>query len=73
MTYYTYLSSPIGQLLLTTDGSSITRLFMEDHEGGPTAVAGFADGPTGKFGSLPLKDWQAGDDLPILQTAMAQI
>jgi len=45
MTYYSIFDSPIGKLLLTSDGENITRLFMNDHEGGPTANADFsADG-----------------------------
>jgi methylated-DNA-[protein]-cysteine S-methyltransferase len=35
MTYYTYLDSPIGRLLLTSDGTSLTGLYMEPHRHGP--------------------------------------
>jgi methylated-DNA-[protein]-cysteine S-methyltransferase len=75
MTYYTIFDSPIGPLLLTSDGTSITRLFMNDHEGGPTATAGFAEetNARAKFGSLPLRDWESGDHLPIIQKAKKQV
>jgi methylated-DNA-[protein]-cysteine S-methyltransferase len=74
-TYYTIFNSPIGQLLLTSDGTHITRLFMNDHEGGPTATANFAEDTKAiaKFGGLPLKDWEMGDDLPIIQKAKKQV
>ena len=75
MTYYTIFESPIGKLLLTSDGTHITRLFMNDHEGGPTATAGFAEekDARAKFGSLPLLEWEAGEHLPVIQKAKAQI
>jgi methylated-DNA-[protein]-cysteine S-methyltransferase len=34
--YYRYLDSAIGKLLLTSDGSALTGLYMEDHKYGPT-------------------------------------
>ncbi len=34
-TYYTYLDSPIQPLLLTSDGTGLTGLFMVDHKHGP--------------------------------------
>lgn len=30
MTYYTHIESPIGPLLLTSDGTSVTRLYMNE-------------------------------------------
>lgn len=32
ITYYTYYEAPIGKLLLTSDGTSLTRLYMRDVE-----------------------------------------
>ncbi|MEA2551949.1 MAG: methylated-DNA-[protein]-cysteine S-methyltransferase [Fimbriimonadaceae bacterium] len=74
MTYFTIFDSPIGQLLLTSDGASITRLFMEDYEGGPTASSDFL-GTNGhaRFGSLPHADWQDGAALPMIRKAKDQI
>ena len=34
MTYYNLIESPIGQLLVTSDGQSLTGLYMENHNGG---------------------------------------
>jgi methylated-DNA-[protein]-cysteine S-methyltransferase len=75
ITYYSIFDSPIGPLLLTSDGTNITRLFMNDHDGGPTANADFAESKNNraKFGSLPLRDWQQDDNLQIIQTARKQI
>src|SRR4029079_1257543 len=74
-TYYSIFESPIGPLLLTSDGTNITRLYMNDHEGGPTANADFAESKNhhAKFGSLPLREWQKGDDQPIIRKARKQI
>lgn len=41
MIYYTYLESPIGRLLLTSDGTSLTGLYMEPHRHGPTSTEGW--------------------------------
>ncbi len=75
MTYYSIFDSPIGKLLVTSDGTHITRLFMNDHEGGATANAHFSrvGKDVAKFGSLPLGDWQLGDDLPVIKRAKKQI
>ena len=35
MTYYTTMDSPVGPLLLTADGESVTGVYMTDHEHGP--------------------------------------
>jgi methylated-DNA-[protein]-cysteine S-methyltransferase len=34
MTYYDLIESPIGQLLLTSDGNNLTGIYMENHKGG---------------------------------------
>ena len=34
-TYYTYFDSPLQPLLLTSDGTALTGLFMVDHKHGP--------------------------------------
>ncbi len=34
-TYYTYLETPIETLLLTSDGTSLTGLYMDAHKHGP--------------------------------------
>ena len=34
-TYYTHTDSPLGPLLLTSDGMALTGLFMTDHAHGP--------------------------------------
>jgi len=36
MVYYELIPSPIGQLLLTSDGESLTGLYLENHKGGPS-------------------------------------
>jgi methylated-DNA-[protein]-cysteine S-methyltransferase len=41
MTYFTYLDSPIGRLLLTSDGTSLTGLYMEPHRHGPENTEGW--------------------------------
>ena len=33
--YYTHCASPLGPLLLTSDGTALTDLFMTDHVHGP--------------------------------------
>ncbi|MFN0086959.1 MAG: methylated-DNA--[protein]-cysteine S-methyltransferase [Blastocatellia bacterium] len=35
LTYYAILDSPVGPLLLTSNGESLTGLFTEQHKGGP--------------------------------------
>jgi methylated-DNA-[protein]-cysteine S-methyltransferase len=41
MTYYTYTESPIGRLLLTSDGAALTGLFMESHRHAPENTEGW--------------------------------
>lgn len=33
--YFTTMGSPVGELMLTSDGEALTGLFMEEHAGGP--------------------------------------
>lgn len=33
-TYYTYIESPIGELLLTADGDALTGVYMNEHKNG---------------------------------------
>ena len=74
MTYYTIMESPIGYLLMTSDGKSITRLFMEDHEGGPTANADFTTKKVhARFGSLPKPDWEENKTIPVVREAVQQL
>jgi methylated-DNA-[protein]-cysteine S-methyltransferase len=79
MTYYTIFPSPIGPLLITSDGQSITRLFMACFSGGPTALAGFAqdtsDARVGleSFGFAQPPAWKQSGDLPILEQAREQL
>ncbi len=40
-TYYTYFDSPIQPLLLTSDGTALTGLFMVAHKHGPEVEAGW--------------------------------
>jgi methylated-DNA-[protein]-cysteine S-methyltransferase len=40
---WTLTDSPVGRLLLTTDGSSLTRIFFESHRGGPAGWSGLDD------------------------------
>ncbi|HEY8459085.1 MAG TPA: methylated-DNA--[protein]-cysteine S-methyltransferase [Blastocatellia bacterium] len=37
-TFFTSLDSPVGALLLTSNGEAITGLFMEKHKGGPKPI-----------------------------------
>ena len=43
MEAWTLTDSPIGRLLLTTDGSSLTRIFFESHRGGAPGWSGLDD------------------------------
>src|SRR4030095_11919997 len=45
--FYTTLDSPVGALILTSNGEAITELFMEKHKGGPK----------------PIGDWRRDDGL----------
>ena len=41
MTYFTYMESPLGRLLLTSNGAALTGLFMEPHRHGPESTEGW--------------------------------
>lgn len=73
MTYYRLVPSPIGSLLVTSDGAAITGTYMEAFDGGPTDNSEFASsGPRG-FGELLKGDWKTGEELPVLQEAERQL
>ncbi|MBK7994594.1 MAG: methylated-DNA--[protein]-cysteine S-methyltransferase [Blastocatellia bacterium] len=38
MNYYSYFNSPIGKILLTSDGNSLTGLYMESYNADPTSL-----------------------------------
>ncbi|MDQ4075315.1 MAG: methylated-DNA--[protein]-cysteine S-methyltransferase [Chloroflexota bacterium] len=57
MTYYTYVSSPLGLLLLTSDGSALTGLYMNEHKHG-TAIS---------------DNWILRDDAPPFPEARTQL
>jgi methylated-DNA-[protein]-cysteine S-methyltransferase len=40
-TMFTTMESPIGELMLTTDGSALTGVFMEEHRHGPESRDGW--------------------------------
>jgi len=52
--YFTTLSSPVGDLLLTSDGARLTGLYLEEHGGGQTAA--------------PSPDWRR-DEAPFREAA----
>jgi methylated-DNA-[protein]-cysteine S-methyltransferase len=58
---WTVVDSPVGPLLLTTDGTALTRIFFESHRGGPAGWAGL-DRPEAREG-----------DHPVLARAAAQL
>jgi len=37
-TYYVWMESPVGPLLLTSDGAALTGLYMNEHRHGPDGV-----------------------------------
>lgn len=41
MTYFSYVESPLGRLLLTSDGTALTGLFMSPHRHGPESTEGW--------------------------------
>ena len=73
--YYTYVDSPLDALLLTSDGTSLTGLYMNEHRHGPPVGADWvhADDAT-PFGDAraQLADYFAGRrttfDLPLAPT-----
>jgi methylated-DNA-[protein]-cysteine S-methyltransferase len=58
---WTLISSPVGTLLLTTDGSALTRIFFESPRGGPPS-----------WGGLDRPD-RRGDAHPVLLAAAEQL
>lgn len=45
MTFYTYYDSPVQPLLLTSDGTALTGLYMVEHRHGPEVGADWAERP----------------------------
>ncbi|HVT11301.1 MAG TPA: methylated-DNA--[protein]-cysteine S-methyltransferase [Fimbriimonadaceae bacterium] len=70
MTYYDTFDSPIGTLLATSDGESLTGIYMENHKGGPKIGPGWRREPD-RFADIrrQLADYFAGRrqvfDLPL--------
>jgi methylated-DNA-[protein]-cysteine S-methyltransferase len=56
-TYYTYHDSPVGCLLLTSDGTNLTRLHMIGQ----------------LYQAVPDSNWKKSDELPIFQTTRQQL
>lgn len=46
MTRYTYTDSPVGRLMLVSDGTALTGLYLDDHAGGPQPEAGWQHDPS---------------------------
>jgi len=46
MPYFDLIPSPIGQLLLTSDGGGLTGLYLENHKGGPEVRPSWRREPT---------------------------
>src|SRR4051812_3272697 len=46
MIYYDIIASPIGQLLVTSDGESLTGLYLENHKGGPSVAPDWRRDPS---------------------------
>lgn len=61
MQAWTLTDSPVGTLLLTSDGSSLTRIFFESHKGA-----------TASWGGLDRPD-RRDDDHPVLTRAAGQL
>lgn len=45
MTYYKWLESPVGELLLTSDGRSLTGLYLKGQKHFPTITADWQEAP----------------------------
>jgi methylated-DNA-[protein]-cysteine S-methyltransferase len=56
-TYYIMIDSPIDPLLITTDGRSLTRLYMDAHKNGETVQSG----------------WVRDDEHPVLKETKRQL
>jgi methylated-DNA-[protein]-cysteine S-methyltransferase len=57
MTYYTHVESPLGRLILASDGTALTGLYLPVHKHGPEQSA----------------SWQRDDDLPVFAAARRQL
>ncbi|HKP54549.1 MAG TPA: methylated-DNA--[protein]-cysteine S-methyltransferase [Chloroflexia bacterium] len=57
MNSYTHLPSPLGPILLTSDGAGLTGLYMSEY----------------KHGEEVRDDWILGDNAPLLQEAKRQL
>jgi methylated-DNA-[protein]-cysteine S-methyltransferase len=61
---YTVVNGPIGDLLLTSDGASLTGLYLEAHKGGPVSGPGWTrddDGLVMRDAAAQLAAYFAGD------------
>src|SRR5579862_5704008 len=45
MIYFDYLESPIGQLLVVANDTSLTGLYLENHKGGPSVGVNWKQDP----------------------------
>lgn len=59
MEAWTLTDSPVGPLLLTTDGASLTRILFESHKGGPASWSGL-DHPDRRDDAQPVLVRTAG-------------
>ena len=57
MIYYTHFTSPVGPILLTSDGEGLTGLYMAEY----------------KHGEEVREGWVLSDGAPLLQEAMRQL
>ena len=64
-TAWSVLGSPVGELLLTTDGAALTAVFFEGHRDGGDPRAAAARGPNGREGR--------DDEHPVLAAARLQL
>ncbi|MDJ0340731.1 methylated-DNA--[protein]-cysteine S-methyltransferase [Streptomyces sp. H10-C2] len=73
VTLYTTFDSPLGELLLTSDGTALTSLSVPGQRGGATILPGWRHEPTAfTEAERQLKEYFAGDrrefDLPLAPT-----
>lgn len=45
MNYYTYIESPVGHILLVSDGRALTGLYLEQHRHGPEVSRDWIEDP----------------------------
>jgi len=76
MIYFDFIPSPIGQVLVTSDGRNLTGLYLENHKGGPTISSDWVRDPSrftgvsrqlssyfaGKLDSFEIATFVAGTD-----------